>query len=150
VGLSREDIEETFGIRRVLESYAARLAAIKHREEELYTLEKKIDDYQVYLDQGQLEKLPEINTEFHDMLYALCRSPKLIKMINDLRDQIYRFRRIILRIEKTAEISNRDHREMLNAMRERDPDKVERLVKDHILRGQRIVLKELETRVGEF
>jgi len=29
--LSREDIEETFGIRCVLESYAARLAALNHR-----------------------------------------------------------------------------------------------------------------------
>ncbi len=30
LGLNRDDIEETFGIRSVLESYAARLAAVKH------------------------------------------------------------------------------------------------------------------------
>ncbi len=33
--LSREDIEETFGIRSVLEAYAARLAAEKHRPADL-------------------------------------------------------------------------------------------------------------------
>jgi DNA-binding GntR family transcriptional regulator len=94
--------------------------------------------------------LPAINTRFHDILYALSRSPKLIKMVNDLRDQIYRFRKIILKAESGAKASNDDHRKMLKAMRRRDADKVERLVKDHILRGQRMVLKELKNRSGEF
>ena len=149
-GLTREDIEETFGIRSVLESYAARLAAIKHEEEELAPLEKKIKEYQACLDQGRLEDLPAINTRFHDILYALSRSPKLIKMVNDLRDQIYRFRKIILREKGRAKASNDDHRKMLKAIRKRDADRVERLVKDHILRGQRMVLKELKDKSGEF
>jgi DNA-binding GntR family transcriptional regulator len=146
MGFSREDIEETFGIRSVLESYAARLAAIKHRKEELNPLEEKINEYQNCLDLAHLEKLPKINTEFHDLLYALSRSPKLIKMINDLKDQIYRFRRILLNVEGMARISNEDHRQMLKAMKEKDAAKVEKLVRDHILRGQSIVLKELKRR----
>jgi len=44
---------------------------------------------------GRLTELPRINTEFHNLFYALSQSPKLIKLINDLRDQIYRFRRIL-------------------------------------------------------
>jgi len=149
-GLTREDIEETFGIRSVLESYAARLAAIQHKEEELVPLEKKIEEYQQCLDQKRLEELPKINTQFHDILYALSRSPKLIKMVNDLRDQIYRFRKIILREEGRARASNDDHRKMLKAMRQRDADRVERLVREHILKGRRMVLKELKDQSGEF
>ncbi|MEE9610021.1 MAG: GntR family transcriptional regulator [Desulfatiglandales bacterium] len=150
MGFSREDIEETFGIRSVLESYAARLAAIKHRKEELNPLEEKINEYQTCLDLGHLEELPKINTEFHDLLYALSRSPKLIKMINDLKDQIYRFRQILLNVEGMARISNEDHLQMLKAIKEKDAARVERLVREHILRGQGIVLKELKRRTGEF
>lgn len=149
-GLTRQDIEETFGIRSVLESYAARLAAVNHEEGELAGLEEKIEEYQACLDQGRMEDLPEINTQFHDILYALSRSPKLIKMVNDLRDQIYRFRKIILKAEARAKASNDDHRKMLKAMRKRDAERVERLVKEHILRGQKMVLRELKNRSGEF
>ena len=144
VGLSREDIEETFGIRSVLESYAARLAAIKHRQEELKPLEGKIREYQQCLDRKDMDALPHINTEFHDLLYALSRSPRLIKMINDLKDQIFRFRQVILKVEKMAKISNKDHRLMLKSIRERDADGVERLVREHILRGQDVVLDEFD------
>ena len=65
-------------------------------------------------------------------------------MINDLRDQIYRFRLVILKKRATAELSNNDHRLMLKAIRDRDTDGVERLVREHILRGQDIVLREFD------
>ena len=141
IGLTREDIEETFGIRSVLESYAARLAAIKHRKKDLIPLEKKVNEYQRFLNRGKLDSLPKINTEFHDLLYNLSRSPKLVKMINALRDQIFRFRQIILKDENMAEVSHRDHRQMLAAIRKRDAGGVEKLVRAHILRGQEAVLK---------
>ena len=150
LSLTREDVEEAFGIRSVLESYAARLATIKHRAEELKPLEKKISEYQFCMDNNQLQALPEINTAFHDLLYALSQSPKLIRMINDLKDQIYRFRRILLNVEEMARVSNEDHCRMLKAMKKRDADRVEKLVREHIMRGQRVVLEELENRNGEF
>jgi DNA-binding GntR family transcriptional regulator len=148
--LTHEEIEETFGIRSVLESYAARLAAIKHQRQELEPLEEKIEEFQYHLNRGEMEALLQINTQFHALLYAMSRSPRLIKMINDLKDQIYRFRRIILKIETMAKTSNDDHRQMLSAMKKRDADRVETLVKQHILRGQKIVLKELENRFKKF
>ena len=144
VGLTREDIEEAFGIRGVLESYAARLATVRHQEEELAPLEEKLVEYRDCLDRGHMEELPRINTDFHDLLYGLSRSPKLVKMINDLRVQIFRFRQVILKIEAMARASNEDHRLMMEAIRARDGDRVEVLVREHILRGQDIVLREFD------
>ena len=143
VDLTEEELEETFGIRSVLESYAARLGAIKYKEGELEPLEEKVREFQYQLDNGNMEQLLSINTQFHDMLYALSRSPRLIRMINELRDQIFRFRKIILRKRETAIISNNDHREMIEAMKKRDADRVESLVRDHILRGRELVMKNL-------
>ncbi len=144
LGLTREEIEETFGIRSVLESYAASLSALNYQEGELLPLEEKISEYEMYLQQKQLEILPKINTEFHDLLYTLSRSPKLNRMINHLRDQIYRFRQILLKDERMARMSNADHRQMVALIRKKDAEGVEQLVREHILRGQAAVLKEFD------
>ena len=144
LGLDRDDIEETFGIRSVLEGYAARLAAVKHEAQELKDLENKIDEFQKALDRKKMNLLPAINTEFHDLLYRLSKSPKLINMINALRDQIYRYREMILKERKFATTSNLDHKKMLKYIRNRDAEGAERLVRDHILRGQEMVLKEYD------
>ena len=69
---------------------------------------------------------------------------KLIKMINNLKAQIYRFRHIILSQEKMARRSNQDHILMVEAMKNHDVDGVETLVREHILRGKAAVLKQLE------
>jgi len=144
LGLNRDDIEETFGIRSVLEGYAARLATIKHQQKELKPLEEKIEEFQNCLVKKRMDALPGVNTEFHDLLYALSKSPRLIHMIAGLRDQIFRFRQMILKDDQKAKISNEDHKQMLNSMRKRDAERVEKLVRDHILSGQELVLKEFD------
>ena len=144
LGLTSRDIDETFGIRSVLESYAARLAAENHTRRELSLLEEKIREYQHALEHGRINKLEEINTRFHDLLYTLSNSPRLIKMINDLKAQIYRFRHIILSQAEMARQSNQDHILMVAAIKNHDADGVEKLVREHILRGKAAVLEQLE------
>ncbi len=142
VTLTKDDIEQTFGIRSVLEAYAARLAAENYQDKDLVPLEKKIREFQACLDKKDSDKLQKINTEFHDLLYGLSKSPKLIKMINQLRAQISRFRQIILKQEGYAHASNDDHIQMLNAIKDRDGEKVETLVRKHIIKGKTAVLSK--------
>jgi len=143
LGFESGDIEETFGIRSVLEGYAARLAAVKHQENELLPLEAHIKEYGEHLEKKDLDALPEINTRFHELLYALSKSPRLIKMINDLKDQIFRFRQLILKDEALARMSNEDHILMLEYIRRRDEKGVEKLVREHLMRGQNAVMNHL-------
>jgi DNA-binding GntR family transcriptional regulator len=143
VNLTRQDIEETFGVRSALEAYAARLAAENYREEALIPLEKKMLEYQKCLEKEANDKLQTINTEFHDLLYALSRNPKLVKMINQLRAQISRFRQIILKQDEYAHESNEDHVRMLDAIKKRDGDAVEKLVREHLIKGKHAVLSQL-------
>ena len=139
-GMTREDVQESFGIRAVLEGYAARLATVNHSTAELKPLYGKIDRFEKHLKNDDLASLPKINTELHEMLYALSRSPRLIKIINDLQSQILRFRVIILKDKTLARASHQDHREMLAMMEKRKAREVEQLVREHILKGQAAVL----------
>jgi DNA-binding GntR family transcriptional regulator len=142
-GLTVSEVEETFDIRSILESFAAHLAAIRYSEEELIPLEEKIEEFQRSLDKGNLRELTRINTDFHELLYALSRSPRLIKMINDLRAEIFLLRKVMLNSMDMARLSNKDHREMVKAIRKREAKKVESLVREHILRGKKFVLSEI-------
>jgi len=142
-GLALPDIEETFEIRSILESFAAYLAANRHSSKEILPLEKKMEEFQRYLDRDDLKELTRINTEFHELLYALSRSQKLIKMIHDLRDEIYFLRKMILNSVDMARLSNKDHREIIKAIKKREDKKVEKLVRDHILRGKEFVINEI-------
>jgi DNA-binding GntR family transcriptional regulator len=142
--LTREDIEESFGIRAVLEGYAARLATARHTPGDLTPLFRKVDQFERHLQIGDLEALPKINTELHDMLYSLSRNRSLIKIIKDLKDQFLRFRKIILKNKILAAASHQDHREMLAMMEKRREEDVERLVREHVFRGLTAILEQYD------
>lgn len=143
-GMSLSEIKETFDIRVILESFAGFLAAKRCKDEEILPLEKKLEEFEKYLVKNDFEELTRINTEFHELLYALSKSPKLIKMINDLRDEISLLREILLDSMKMASLSHDDHKEMIKAIKNREAKKVEILIKEHILRGKDFVIREMK------
>jgi DNA-binding GntR family transcriptional regulator len=142
--VSEEEIEEVFGIRSVLEGYAASLATQRATEEELKALEETVKKHEEWLTKRDSEEFINLHTEFHDLLYKAAKSARLYSMINDLRDYIYRYRLIIFRYEGMAEIAIEDHRAMIALMRAGNSRKVEKLVRKHIIRGRDLVKKKMK------
>lgn len=145
VTLTQEDVEQTFGIRSVLEGYAARLAAENYQDKDLIPLEKNIREYDKCLESKKnWDKLQALNTQFHDLLYALSKNPKLITMVNQLRAQLPSVHQIILNQEEAVLKSNEDHIDLLKAVKDRDGDEVEQLLRAHIIKGKNMVLAQLD------
>jgi DNA-binding GntR family transcriptional regulator len=140
---TKEDVEEIFGIRIALESYAAFLAAVHITPDKISALEKKADESENALGKGDGEKAVQLYTEFHDILYKSCRSKKLIEMINNFRDYFYRYRSALLHTPNGFKTSISGHRQMIEAMKKNNPRLVESLVRSHLERGKEIVLKEI-------
>ncbi len=140
---TKEDVEEIFGIRSALESYAVFLATFHISPEKISHLEKKIVETEKALKSRDNDKVVQLHTEFHDLLYKSCKSNKLIEMINNFRDYFYRYRPALLRTEKTIRESIEDHRRMLEAMKKKNPRLVERLVRNHLTKGKEIIIKEI-------
>ncbi len=144
-GLTREEIEETLGIRALLESYAAYLATEHINDSIVKKLEDSIKAYRTaFENKGNTDKLMQLNTQFHEIIYKAAGSGKLYSLINSFRDAIHRYRRPLLECEHYAKVSLQDHEEMVKAMRRKDKKKVEELVRKHILRGMDIIIKEFD------
>lgn len=146
--ITMEDIEEVFGIRSVLEGYAAYLATFRANDEDIKALEEIVRKEEECLKENNTEQIIALNTEFHENLYRAAKSAKLYVLINDLRDYIYRFRIIIFRYSGMAEISISDHKDMIALMKAKQAAQVERLVRRHIIRGKNLIKKKIK-RDGE-
>jgi DNA-binding GntR family transcriptional regulator len=142
--ITDEDIEEVFGIRSVLEGYAGYLATSRATDDDIRSLEETVQQEEECLRRKDTEEIIRLNTEFHDRLYKAAKSSKLYSIINDLRDYIYRYRIIIFRYEGMAEISIKDHKDMIGLMKAKNARQVEKLVRKHIIRGGELVKKKMK------
>lgn len=140
--LTLKEISELFGIRSVLESYAASLATQHITKTDIKRMERLIEKSKKASENVNYELFTDLNTEFHDYLYAASRSEHLLKILKNLRDYFFRYRRIILQTKTNLEDSIRDHEMMIEKMKERDHETVEKLVKEHISRALEALKKE--------
>lgn len=130
--LSLREIEEVFGIRCALESYAASLATQRISKKDIRKLEKILELSRAAAAREDYDAFVELNTEFHQLLYFASNSELLIKILQNVWDYFYRYRKVILSEIKHLEESMNDHSDMLENMKSRDAKAVEKLVQDHV------------------
>lgn len=142
-GISTKEIAEVFEVRAALESLAAGLAAERITEEELEELNQFMVQVTVNAEKGDLQKVVQRDTEFHDLIYQASRNNRLVQIINKLREQIQRFRSTSLsypgRIKETLE----EHKKLMGAINERDIIQSRALAQEHIENAEKSMMEAL-------
>jgi len=131
-GLSLKDIADVFEIRRALEGLAAELAAERASDEELEELERYLVKIANDIDDGDLNKVVETDTDFHSLLYKSSRNVRLSQIINNLREQIQRFRMTSLAYPGRMKNALEEHRKIVEAISTRDGELARKIAQEHI------------------
>ena len=75
-----------------MEELAIRLACERITPEQLDELDKVEKKFLNLIDSENLTELAEVDVEFHDVIYAATNNKRLIQLLNNLREQMYRYR----------------------------------------------------------
>jgi len=132
-GDSKEEVEELFEIRSVLEGYALRLISEKIAEENLQQLNGFVEKAEAALEAKRMNEVFRWNTRFHDALHELVSDrERLYRMMVDMRKQVLRYRKETLQSVEGAKRTLDGHRKILLALRLKEPDLCERAMREHI------------------
>ncbi len=141
--ISRAEVEEVVGLRALLESHAAQLAARRMNSTTLARLRRNLAAFERALARGDKRGLVRLNTEFHEVLYRAAQSPLLLRLTNDLQDMVHRFRRALLRDTAAAGRSLAAHRDLMAALEAGDSRRAGSLCRKHIRDGGRWITAAL-------
>lgn len=134
---SREDVEEMFALRAMLEAHAARRAAERISDERLAELKRCNDAIEVAIGKQEPDVVEflDLNREFHASIIEAASSPRLTATLAALVEQPV-VRRTAMRYGRTQlEQSAREHRELLGAFAARDPEWAHAVMTGHIRRA---------------
>lgn len=145
-GISMKDIADVFEIRTALEGLAAGLAAERITEEELEQLERILVKIGECVNNNDLEKLIEIDTEFHDTLFKASRNERLVQIVNNLREQIQRFRTASLSTPGRMKYALEEHKKIVEAVSERNVELAQALAREHIENAENSMLDLLDNK----
>ena len=140
--LSQRDIADFYDLKMVLEGYAARCAVKTLKESDLTKMETVNRQIEAASEKKDLRRLLDLHNEFHDIFLRSCGNEKLHAIVQNLVMQFRRFR-LILAMPGKIEGSIRQHWEIIEAFRKRDPELAEELVRKNALYGKKLLLREL-------
>lgn len=133
VGFSVEDIQDIYEMRSVLEGLCARRAASRVTKEQLEELEENLFLTDFHVEKGHVEQVVELDTRFHEILYEACQSKVLEHALRDYHHYLERVRKVTLASRKRSIESNNEHKQILEALKERNAKKAEAYANQHIL-----------------
>ncbi len=136
------EVMEIYRIRAVLEGLCARMAAEKVKPQEVEQLTELLAKIEEYAKGSQMEKLEQTHQSFNDVIYRAADSQRLYSMIITLVEHINRYTRVGYSHPGRIEEANREHRQLLEAIKIGNGSLAESLAREHIENSRRAYFKK--------
>ena len=140
--ISIEEIADTMNVREHLEGFAAALAAMRCTDEEIDKLEEIVEDNQRAVDNADAEALIVGDEAFHNEVVRMSRNKTLLQLPEIVQGLIVRFRHMYYRNPALYQVMPDDHRNIVQAIRQRDPDKARKYAQIHVTKLHDFLTRE--------
>lgn len=144
--ISIKDITEIYEIRISLDVLAAGLAAERITDEELATLNGYLVEISKHVPSMNMDKIVELDSAFHDVLYHASRNERLESIINNLREQLTGIRGRSMSAPGRMVETMDEHRALVEAIAARDVERAQRAARVHLENAEQTLLRSLERR----
>lgn len=143
--LSADDMIEIYQILTALETMAAEIVAEKGlSEKQLAQLNAAVDEMDAALADDDLDKWSEADERFHILLVEFSGNQRLVSVVNNYFDQSHRARCFTLRLRPKPINSNNDHRSVVKAIADRDPQKAAQYHREHREKSGKMLVELLK------
>lgn len=142
--ISIKDINEVYEIRTALDILAAGLAAERINDEELEMMQRLLVEIGQHIDEGNIDKIIETDSAFHDILYQASRNERLVNIISNLREQITGLRGRSMMYPGRLTDTLEEHRAIVESIAQRDVEKAQMAVREHLENAEHTLLKAIE------
>ncbi|MBQ0059961.1 MAG: GntR family transcriptional regulator [Lachnospiraceae bacterium] len=142
--ITSEEMYNVLEIRKCLELWTAEKACSRITEEGIVELEEAEKEFEKRLHSGDITELAEADEKFHNVIYNAAGNPRLVQLMYNLREQMYRFRVEYLKDKNSLDLLVQEHRGIIDAVKNRDGEAAVRFTENHINNQQLFIDKNIE------
>lgn len=142
-GYSADEAQELCQIRLQLEPMALQLAASRLSFSQLGQAEDLLTDI-ANAPKNSLYQRGELNWQFHRLLYQSCDKPHLLRLLDNLHQQVARYLGYQELAMTYADTSEQEHRQLIGYLRDGDTPAALTLLKQHIAGAGQLLVQYLQ------
>lgn len=148
--ITEKGMSDVLEVRRTLDALCAELACDRITEESLSRLQKACSHFEQCVAAGTAKKIAQADVALHDIIVQATGNQRLIQMVNNLSEQMYRYRFEYIKDSSQHEILVREHRIIYESIVNKDKDTAAAAAKLHIDNQKKAIMRQirLEARSG--
>lgn len=148
--ISEKSLKDVLEVRRSLEELAIELACQRMTEEDFADLRDAEDVFRKAVSTGTSMEIAESDESYHDVIYNSTRNLRLVQILNNLREQMYRYRLEYIKDEDKRQILLIEHEKMMRALIGRHVAEAKQAVREHIDNQEITVLKNIKEQANDI
>lgn len=141
IGITNEDIIDIYDVRIAIEGKAVRLCTERISTDELDEMREVIDLQEFYTLKSVADKIKGTDSRFHELIYKCSGSSIYESILSSLHRKIQLCRRVSVSSSDRAELAIKEHREIFNAIENRDTDLAEKLMVKHVINAKNNIMR---------
>jgi DNA-binding GntR family transcriptional regulator len=135
------EVREIYEVRAALEGYAARLAAERSTPESLAVLGETLQHHARTSRDDALDRarVVETNAGFHDAVFAASGNARMQALAAGNQSYFFNIEAAAVTSDEALVVALDEHELIYDAIRERDGDRAEEIVRGHIMAGLKVI-----------
>lgn len=142
--ITEQDLNDVLEVRLGLEELAVRFACERITDEEIKALGMAVKEFEKKMSNNDLSAQAEADVKFHEIIYGATHNQRLVQIINNIREQMYRYRIEYLKDVESRKTLVKEHYEICDALKRRDAESAVEKMCIHIRNQQEAILRSLE------
>lgn len=142
--ISWKSLKDVLEVRRALDVLAIELACERMAQEELDSLYRACESFEEATKTKDTRKIAEADVAFHDIIVASTGNKRLIQLVNNLSEQMYRYRFEYIKDSSQHRMLIEEHKEMYRSIRNKDKTAAAGVVKKHIDNQEEAIITQLQ------
>jgi Transcriptional regulators len=138
-----KNLQDVLQVRAALEQLAVQIVCQNMKEERIVALKKANKEFEKAIKQGSLTAITDADVEFHEIIYQATNNTRLINILNNLREQMYRYRVEYLKDRNSHVKLVEEHEVIIAQLANRDEAGAVKTILTHIENQTRTVMKHL-------
>ena len=142
--ITEKNLRDVLEVRCALEELAVQLACDRMDEEGIKAMKEASAEFCNTLDSDDITRIAQADVAFHDIIYAATDNRRLIQLLNNLREQMYRYRVEYLKDVESRKTLVEEHYAVYRALKARNQQQAVKDICIHIVNQQDAILRSLE------
>ena len=142
--ITLKSLEDVMEVRRALDVLAIELACERMNQEEMESLIQAYENFSAAVKTKDTRKIASADVAFHDIIVQSTGNARLIQLVSNLSEQMYRYRFEYLKDATSHEMLQREHKEMYESILRKDKVSAADVVRKHIDNQQEAIIRQLQ------